>query len=327
MRPSLRHHLALVRLALLLTLALATAACGGGSVVIGGAPDYYVDVAIGSDANDGSAAAPFKTITRGLEAAALGSTVYVAPGMYDAVIGESFPLEIPTGVRLIGDQPNKGNGPIPTVIFGGALVPGEVEANTTAAVLPGMDVAIGGFVIHNPLTLQGIRHTGVIVDRMSVRVRHCTIEHNMDDGIRFLGGSGFGHVHHNLVRHNTAGFHFAGGGGLIRFDNNALKLNDFGAVVKADFVDLGGGGAGSEGNNMIAFNSDADLVVHPNIHVDAQDNQWNHIPPTSHTEGESAQMPSGVDHWLLSDSAYVEANGAGLALLITWVPPYVPIDP
>lgn len=84
------------------------------------AADWYVDSVLGSDANSGSSAAsPWKTITHGLSVIAAlpaaAQTVHVAPGVHDAVLGETFPLGVPAGTRLVGTA-----GSAQTSIVGGS---------------------------------------------------------------------------------------------------------------------------------------------------------------------------------------------------------------
>jgi Protein of unknown function (DUF1565) len=67
---------------------------------------YYVDPVKGSDSNNGSQTAPFKTITHALamvkKSTASPLTVALDPGVYTRNSGETFPLVIPTGVSLTG---------------------------------------------------------------------------------------------------------------------------------------------------------------------------------------------------------------------------------
>ncbi|HVE72727.1 MAG TPA: Ig-like domain-containing protein [Thermoanaerobaculia bacterium] len=60
----------------------------------------WVDVYRGNDANDGSFAAPLKTITAALAAVGPGATITVLPGIYTTATGETFPLPIPSGITL-----------------------------------------------------------------------------------------------------------------------------------------------------------------------------------------------------------------------------------
>jgi len=50
----------------------------------------------------GTAAQPFRTITKALQFASAIPTVNVGPGTYDTVEGEVFPLNVPAGVSVIG---------------------------------------------------------------------------------------------------------------------------------------------------------------------------------------------------------------------------------
>src|SRR5688500_17905353 len=66
---------------------------------------------------------PFRTITRAIATVLAGQTIQVAPGTYDAALGETFPLLLPPGTALLGDELTKGNGSTPTRIEGGGAVP------------------------------------------------------------------------------------------------------------------------------------------------------------------------------------------------------------
>jgi len=72
------------------------------------ASDWYVDALNGSDANNGTTqATAWKTLTHALATiptALVAHTVHVAPGTYNAALGESYPLEMRPGLRLSGDQ-------------------------------------------------------------------------------------------------------------------------------------------------------------------------------------------------------------------------------
>jgi Protein of unknown function (DUF1565)/Nif11 domain len=61
----------------------------------------YVDPINGSDRNDGTQSAPFKTISHALTQAKLGDTVYLAKGRDKAADDETLPLSIPAGITVI----------------------------------------------------------------------------------------------------------------------------------------------------------------------------------------------------------------------------------
>ncbi len=110
----------------------------------------YVD-ALGSNTNDGSSALKaFKTITKALTVATAGNTISVAPGTYNAALGETFPLMVPEGVSLLGDPDTKG---VTTLITGEgitSLLVSEFGGTFTIGGIvyfKGGDVSFKGFTV------------------------------------------------------------------------------------------------------------------------------------------------------------------------------------
>src|SRR3989454_5261990 len=100
---------------------------------------YYVNASAGSDMNPGTQTSKFKTITKAMSVATRsGTTVEVAPGLYDVANGETFPITVPAGVLLKGDETTWGGGSTPTSIVGGGLAPGATAGSVGVALLPGM---------------------------------------------------------------------------------------------------------------------------------------------------------------------------------------------
>lgn len=58
----------------------------------------WVDAATGADTNSGTFALPVKTIKKALTLAT--DTIMVRPGTYNTALGETFPITIPTGIKL-----------------------------------------------------------------------------------------------------------------------------------------------------------------------------------------------------------------------------------
>lgn len=83
------------------SVALLAATLWVGSGGFAAAADIHVDAYSGSDTTgNGSAAAPFKTISAGVSAASAGDQVRVAPGVYGVALGEVFPIPLTAGVAL-----------------------------------------------------------------------------------------------------------------------------------------------------------------------------------------------------------------------------------
>jgi hypothetical protein len=110
----------------------------------------YVDAQGGDDGNPGTEAEPLKTISHALSVAEPGDIVKVAPGLYDAALGEVFPITMPDSVTLIGDVDSMGVSSTPTIIKG----VGAIDKGDFATLIAGHASAISGFNIVEPDTEQ-----------------------------------------------------------------------------------------------------------------------------------------------------------------------------
>ncbi|MBD2042555.1 DUF1565 domain-containing protein [Microcoleus sp. FACHB-672] len=72
-------------------------------------PTLYVNPAGGNDSAAGTQSAPLKTLSKALKQAPTGTTVQLAAGAYRAAGGEVFPLLIPSGVTVVGNEAKKGS--------------------------------------------------------------------------------------------------------------------------------------------------------------------------------------------------------------------------
>lgn len=80
--------------------------CGIGLGAVARASDYYVDVVHGDNAASGtSPAQAWRNVSWATAhvAAYGGHVIRVAPGVYDAAHGESFPIQLASGVRVVGE--------------------------------------------------------------------------------------------------------------------------------------------------------------------------------------------------------------------------------
>lgn len=244
---------------------------------------YMVNAATGNDAAGDGVTTPYRTITKALSTAGLGDTVTVAPGTYDSALGESFPIVIPPGVTLIGDEMNKGNGPTPTLIRGGGGY-----GRLGMVVVAGDYATIAGFTITNnnpfdivPGTGAWVGH-GVVMDhRIVVTLRNNRIAGCRDYAVYGLGGDR-SVISGNEIVNNGGALSFGGGGeDFIRIDNNIIRANSAGVRCYAPtYADLGGGPAHSVGGNVIAGNAAFDLWTDVSTFSYARNNFWDHVPPT-----------------------------------------------
>lgn len=297
----MRHSLALCCI-----LALA---CGGngGTGPGGPAADYYVNEVSGDDTNAGtSAGAPFRTITKALSVAVSGDTIQVAPGLYEAAIGEVFPLAIPAGVSLIGDEADKGGGSAATEISGGDTV--LLTPPIVATINPGANSVVAGFtIIDSVAALTNPVGLYVVSPNVTIRNNRLLSSHT---GIHVRpGGSELVIIGNIVSDHGSIGISFVAAGAGSRVEGNTITGNRWGVGWSSPgaYVDLGGGTASSAGGNILSCNTDNDIWVNDDVTFDAQNNRWDHVPPTIGDPG------TGLDIYNGGAQATIDTTGAALA--------------
>jgi len=266
---------------------------------------YTVNAAKGSDANRGSSAAPFKTITHALSVAVSGIWIRVLPGTYDGTNGEVFPLNVPAGVVLIGDEANKGAGTVPTIVQGSGVVAGVLEAT----IVPGAVSTVAGFQVAGLVPAPANDSDLVYLAANNVTLRNNTLIGGNFNGIDIAGSSNH-RISGNFVQSNAwAGLQFTFSGSGTRVESNTFTLNQFGVEFDAIGGDLGGGGTGSAGGNRIFCNSGYDVGTSLAAgSFSAQNNTWDHAPLTSSTAN---PPPAGTDLYEPSAATF-DTTGASV---------------
>lgn len=256
----------------------------------------YVDAVIGLDANSGFSTAPLKTITFALGGAVSGDTVQVLPGLYDTTNGEAFPIVVPAGAFLIGDEANKGS----TTTIDGAALASTVVDGALNSVIAGFNLTNGGGTFTFYPTASG------------VELRNSTVTGFGSAGIYIDGAVGGGHrIIGNVVNGGGTGIGLVTvgtPGALTLIQGNEFTNNNYGVEFDNLGGDLGGGATGSTGGNLLYCNIGNDFWSINAITVDAQNNFWDHVPPTT----EAVETASGVDIFT-GGSAILTTTGAMLA--------------
>jgi hypothetical protein len=262
---------------------------------------YFVNALTGVDSNPGTSASPFKTITRALSLAVSGDTVFVKPGTYDAANGETFPLQVPAGVSLIGDEPNRGAGTAPT--------PTKINGGSTASLSLGSGAIVAGFSV----TCAASNCNGITAAAApnGTMIRNNTLNGSGLYGIYITNGT-----NHRVVLNTGSGNAFApltasGTSVTAKVENNTFTSNGYGVELASspgEAIDLGGGVFSSVGNNVISCNSTTDLWENlPSGILSATNNKWDHTPPTT-----STSATNGIDVYV-PGPATVTTTGATLA--------------
>ncbi len=184
---------------------------------------FYVNPATGNDAAAGSQAAPFKTISRALRQSKAGDRVQLAPGTYNATSGETFPLVVPAGVTVIGNEANKGSG---ILILGSGRFISRTFAGQNVTLLLDTNAQLRGVTVTNP----EIRGTGVWLESTNPIIVNCTFTNSKREGI-FATGTSSPAVYDNVTTRNDANGFSIARSAKGEWRRNVCQNTGFGIVV------------------------------------------------------------------------------------------------
>lgn len=148
---------------------------------------------------NGSDRAPFKTITQALKVASVNSVIVLAKGTYSAETGETFPLQLKSGVAIQGDPQTRGSD---IVIRGGGVFLSPTFARQNVTILGANQATLTGVTITN----SNPRGYGLWIESNSPRITDNTFTGSTHDGISVTGDS------KPLIRNNY--FHQNGANGI-----------------------------------------------------------------------------------------------------------------
>ncbi len=271
-----------------------------------GAYDICVDPVLGDDATgDGSAAAPYRTLSRAMAAAGPGERIGVRAGELSSATGEQFPIRFRQGVAVAGtdaprDRPVLRGGDPAFVLADGASLSGfEVRASGV-----GIRCADCGSVQLSGLVLVVARNVGVEVVGGSSHVRlrdiwfvasgpHTEAVACSGSGIRMeaAGGAYTGPFDRGVrvegcsLELSDADFEVegtalvAGPGAQVKVRGCRFQGGRMGVQVAAGAAGVDLGAVGDPGGNRLQGARDADLCQVSENLVQAVGNVWDHDPP------------------------------------------------
>lgn len=156
----------------------------------------FVNPVNGDDNGTGAQASPYKTLTRALRRATAGMTVQLAPGTYSTATGEVFPLVIPPGVAVVGNEATKGKG---IVIDGGGDYLSPTFARQSVAIRPEAGSSLRGLTVMNRLA----RGTAIWIESTDPAIANCTLTNCGREGV-FASGTANPEVVNNVFLQNAA---------------------------------------------------------------------------------------------------------------------------
>ncbi|AFZ06009.1 parallel beta-helix repeat protein [Oscillatoria nigro-viridis PCC 7112] len=190
----------------------------------------YVNPQTGSDSAVGSQSAPFKTIARAIARTASGTTIHLSPGTYSAASGEKFPLEIPSGVKVIGNETNKGRG---ILIQGSGKFVSPTAASQNITILLATNSQLRGVTVTN----LDSRGTGVWIESTSPTVANCTFTLCKGEGV-FVAGNANPAILDNIFVENSAAGVIAAGTAKGAIRRNIFQKTGFGISLQAQSAPL-----------------------------------------------------------------------------------------
>jgi parallel beta-helix repeat protein len=275
-----------------------TVAGGGGTVVSAltgvGSTTIYVNPSMNGTV--GNSTSPFKTIKQATDIASSGMTIQLASGTYStASNGETFPVNVPAGVSLIGDETSKGNGASPVFIAGptGNTEAVSLGAGSTIAGVKTTSSSTFFAILISSVANATVRNNTVTSSTSGIDVYHATnpvitgnsVTSNTNQGVVLYSTSGAVVSGNNISSNGGIAIYSSGGSSGI-VENNSLRSNGWGLQADSTTLDAGsGGGTGhSSGNNDFACNATNGVLVNGSSTsgtFSAENNLWDHNPPTS----------------------------------------------
>lgn len=192
------------------------------------ATTLHVDPVNGDDATaDGSDRAPFKTITRALEAAEPNTIIQLAPGTYSSQTGETFPIALKPRVTLQGNLENRGQD---VIIRGGGTFTSPSLPRQTITILGGANhAALIGVTVTNP-NPDGY---GIQIESSNPTITSNTFTGNGRGGV-ILAGSSDSLIRNNFFYQNGANGISIHGTARSTIQDNIFEQTEVGIVVNDD---------------------------------------------------------------------------------------------
>jgi len=193
---------------------------------------------------------------RALAVSQPSDSILAEGGRYDGDSGETFPLVIPAGVRLVGDGVTSTGFPMT-----------QIGGVNSGVIVLGAGATIEQLFIDHPGAVTG----DCVVAAQGGTIKSDIIT-NCVNGVNVSGGSGLV-VSGTLLVGNRTGLNVAAAAQNLRVEQSVVANNQNG-IVTLTTIDLGGGPSGSPGGNTIACNTGVDLTATGDFAISATNSFW-----------------------------------------------------
>ncbi|MEM7579621.1 MAG: S-layer homology domain-containing protein [Mastigocoleus sp.] len=190
----------------------------------------YVNPSRGNDANSGTRLAPLRSITKALEVVKSSGVIHLLSGTYTQASGEVFPLIIPNGVIVVGNEATKGRG---IVISGSGSYNSQKFGKQNITILLLEDAQFVGVTIINPQP----KSSGVWIEDSAPNLNNNTFAECSREGVFICGSSKPAILDNLFVKNGSGGILLAGNskGEILR---NVFQKNNFGIVGSDDVAPI-----------------------------------------------------------------------------------------
>lgn len=218
----------------------------------------YVNPVTGNDANAGSRLAPLKTIARAVQAVKSKSPAMIrlAPGSYSAASGENFPLIIPQGIILVGNESNQGQG---------IVISGSGDYNSPSFGLQNITL-----LLLNDASLLGVtvinstpKGTGVWIESTNPTLANNTFTSCGREGL-FISGNAKPAITDNIFIQNNAGGVVIARNSKGELLRNTFQKNSLGLAISDAAAPLIANNQLIDNQIAIALSRDARPVLRSN---------------------------------------------------------------
>ncbi len=185
----------------------------------------HVNPVLGNDVTGkGTIQSPYRSITNALAQAKYISTIKLTPGTYTTANGEIFPIQLKSGVIILGNEAKQGKD---TVILGGGdfLSPTLTAKNIT--VLGADRAELRGVTVTN----RNSRGYGLWLEGSSPRIVSNTFTGSTQDGILILGRS-TAVISKNIFMTNGANGMSIEGVAQPDINNNRFENTGYGIIIR-----------------------------------------------------------------------------------------------
>lgn len=221
------------------------------------ATTLYVNPVTGNDGNAGSRLSPLKSLTRALKISTKSTIIQLSFGTYHVPTGEVFPLVIPTGVIVVGNEPSKGAG---IVILGSGTYQSPSFGGQNITILLLGDASLRGVTVTNT-TEKG---TGVWIESTAPTLSNNTFINCAREGV-FATGTAKPAIQDNVFVQNAASALVMARNSKGEVLRNTFQKNALGIAISDAAAPLVANNIITENKTAIALSRDARPVLRQNL--------------------------------------------------------------